>query len=52
MSRYNWSMSSLTLEDIGLPASKLRAVARKAKRAGQATAEYVRFETGDLSSTF
>jgi len=36
-------MSSLTLKDLGLPASKLRAVARKAKRAGQTAAEYVRF---------
>jgi hypothetical protein len=36
-------MSSLTLKDIGLPASKLQAVTRKAKRAGRTAAEYVRF---------
>ena len=35
-------MASLTLQDIGLPSAKLRAVERKAKGAGQTAPEYVR----------
>ncbi|HXE53150.1 MAG TPA: hypothetical protein VN541_09050 [Tepidisphaeraceae bacterium] len=35
-------MSSLTLRDIGLKPTQMRAVARRAKKAGKTPSEYVR----------
>ena len=40
--RYHGSMTSLTIQDIGLPAAQLRAVERKAKGVGQTAPQYVR----------
>ena len=40
--RYDKYMSSLKLQDIGLPAAKLRAIERKAKGAGQTAAQFIR----------